>query len=61
MPETMFASVLIISISFVLVIYWFRYSCILLLRGYAEQTTAAPATVSQNLEAGAELDAFHKA
>lgn len=32
----MFASILIILISFVLLIYWFRYSCILLLRGHSE-------------------------
>jgi len=33
----MFASFLIILISLVLLVYWFRYSCILLLRGYADQ------------------------
>ena len=32
----MFASILIILISFVLLVYWFRYSCILLLRGHSE-------------------------
>jgi len=37
----MFASVLIILISCVLLVYWFRYSCILLLRGYANQPVRA--------------------
>jgi hypothetical protein len=32
----MLASILIILISFALLAYWFRYSCILLLRGQAE-------------------------
>ena len=33
----MFASILIILISVVLLVYWFRYSCMLLLRAYAKQ------------------------
>jgi len=37
----MFASILIILISFVLLVYWFRYSCILLLRENAQR----PATM----------------
>src|SRR5262245_49156911 len=64
----MFASILIISISLVLLVYWFRYSCILLLRGYAEQS-AAPAgdnrfnfgATKSGLSQEAELGAFHEA
>jgi hypothetical protein len=41
----MFASVLIIGFSLVLLIYWFRYSCALLLRDRA-QSAASPATVT---------------
>ena len=37
----MFASILIILVSVVLLVYWFRYSCILLLRGYADQPVVA--------------------
>lgn len=36
----MLASVLIIAISALLLIYWFRYTCLLLLRARAEQTQA---------------------
>jgi class 3 adenylate cyclase len=36
----MLASVLIIAISALLLIYWFRYTCLLLLRARAEQTEA---------------------
>ena len=35
----MFASFLIIAVSVVLLIYWFRYSCIMLLRDAAEHAT----------------------
>jgi hypothetical protein len=40
----MFASVLIISISCVLLVYWFRYSCILLLRGHAQESSISNAS-----------------
>jgi len=58
----MLASVLIIVFSLVLFVYWFRYSCVLLLRNGAEQasTEAAErfhfADVQQRLETGADLD-----
>jgi hypothetical protein len=39
----MFASALIIGFSLVLLVYWFRYSCALLLRDRAELATAAVA------------------
>lgn len=63
----MFASILIISISFVLLVYWFRYSCILLLRG--QEPSATPAVESQfsfgavrkALGDAPELDALHLA
>jgi hypothetical protein len=37
----MLASILIIALSLVLFVYWFRYSCILLLRNAAEQIATA--------------------
>ena len=57
----MIASVLIISFSLVLFVYWFRYSCLLLLRQGSEQPVAAPgrfdyAAVQQSLKTGMELD-----
>jgi len=62
----MLASVLIIVFSVVLFAYWFRYSCILLLRN-----SAAPATspvdarfrfiqVQESLKSDLELDPLHK-
>ena len=62
----MLASVLIIVFSVVLFAYWFRYSCILLLRN-----SAAPATspvdarfrfiqVQESLNSDLELDPLHK-
>jgi hypothetical protein len=64
----MFASVLIILISCVLLVYWFRYSCILLLRGYANQpVNAAPRDrfnfrlVQERVRVEPELDPLHRA
>jgi hypothetical protein len=39
----MIASILIIGFSVLLLGYWFRYSCILLLRSHAERTASASA------------------
>ena len=39
----MVASLLIIGFSVLLLAYWFRYSCILLLRSHAERTASASA------------------
>jgi hypothetical protein len=39
----MIASFLIIGFSLLLLVYWFRYSCILLLRSHAERTASVPA------------------
>jgi hypothetical protein len=39
----MIASLLIIGFSLLLLLYWFRYSCILLLRSHAERTASASA------------------
>jgi hypothetical protein len=63
----MFASILIIAFSLALFIYWFRYSCILVLRNYS--TDARPvadsrfsfASVQEQLQSGQELDPLHKA
>jgi hypothetical protein len=57
----MIASVLIIAFSLVLFVYWFRYSCLLLLRSNADMPVAAAdrfnyVTVQQGLKAGLELD-----
>lgn len=62
----MIASVLIITFSLVLFVYWFRYSCLLLLRRTADQPVAEAdrfhyATVQQGLKAGLELDPLHQA
>ena len=37
----MIASILIIGFSVLLLVYWFRYSCILLLRSHAERAASA--------------------
>jgi hypothetical protein len=62
----MITSVLIIGFSGILLVYWFRYCCILLIRTHAEQQTAVPAAaqdqfsfhlVRERLASEAELDA----
>lgn len=63
--QNMVASVLIITFSLVLFVYWFRYSCLLLLRRGTEQTTALAdrfnyASVQQGLKTGLELDPLHR-
>jgi hypothetical protein len=62
----MIASVLIITFSLVLFVYWFRYSCLLLLRRTADQPVADAdrfhyVTVQQGLTAGLDLDPLHQA
>ena len=64
----MFASVLIILISFVLLVYWFRYSCILLLRGYADQPAPSGSedrfnfrAVRERVRVEPQLDPLHLA
>lgn len=60
----MIGSVLIIAFSLVLFVYWFRYSCLLLLRSHAGQQVAASrfhcASAHQELKAGTELDRLHQ-
>jgi hypothetical protein len=66
----MLASILIIAFSLILFVYWFRYSCILLLRNAVEQV-AAPALepdtrfgcsdVLERLKTGETLDPLHSA
>ncbi len=63
----MFASILIIIFSFALLTYWFRYSCLLLLRN-AERASASGADhrfsfdeVRDRLQNEAELDPLHQA
>ncbi|HUB78328.1 MAG TPA: hypothetical protein VMB03_06000 [Bryobacteraceae bacterium] len=62
----MIATVLIITFSLALFIYWFRYSCLLLLRRSAEQTVPAASgfsyvAVQQNLPDAVELDPLSQA
>jgi len=63
----MLASLLIIGISAVLFIYWFRYSCILLLRNFQEQGVVSTdaderfsfSEVQRRLAAGEEMSSLH--
>ncbi len=66
----MLTSILIIAFSLVLFVYWFRYSCILLLRNAAEQLPEpAPerdsrfncADVLLRLRNGDDMDPLHRA
>jgi len=61
----MIASILIIGFSLVLLAYWFRYSCLLLLRSsqtesYALDQRFGFAQVQQQLQAGANLDGLQQ-
>ncbi len=65
----MFASVLIIVLCSALLAYWFRFSCILLLRNSAEevsvtspamQGTFQRAAIQEGLQNNAPLDPLHK-
>ena len=61
----MLGSVLIIAFSLGLFVYWFRYSCILLVRNRADQPAAAAdrftyVSVQQGLKDGLELDPLHQ-
>jgi hypothetical protein len=65
----MIAGILIIACSFVLFLYWFRYSCVLLLRNAAEGLNESRATdnqfnvarVRQSLKTESELDPLERA
>lgn len=62
----MIASILIIAFSLVLFLYWFRYSCLLLLRRTSEPSAAAAdrfhfVAVRQNLPDAVTLDPLHQA
>ncbi len=65
----MLASILIIGVSAALLVYWFRYSCMLLLRNYADQLSAATsvaeggfqvADVREALRNDQQLDPVHQ-
>ena len=61
----MVASILIIGFSLVLLVYWFRYSCVLLLRNSVVESEASDqrfgfAHVQRQLQAGAKVDALHR-
>ena len=63
----MFASILIIAFSLVLLVYWFRYSCILLVRSQSEEASSKSmagdrfhiAEVQERLRSGQQLDPLH--
>lgn len=64
----MLASIIIIAFSLALLVYWFRYSCILLLRNAAEQADISPvsgdnrfrvAEVQERLRNAEALDPLH--
>jgi hypothetical protein len=66
----MIASIVVILFSAVLFFYWFRYTCILLIRNAAEETRATSAAVQNNFSYGdvqsrlvgaSELDPLHTA
>jgi hypothetical protein len=63
----MFASALIIGLSIVLLVYWFRYSCVLLLRNAAETRSGVAdsrfsfAEVQRRLGDCRDLDPLHRA
>ena len=63
----MFASVFIITVSLALLVYWFRYSCMLLLRNHAERKAVlwaegqrfSFAEVRQQLDTEQALERLH--
>jgi hypothetical protein len=62
----MLASILILAFSLVLLVYWFRYSCLLLIRGHKTPHQAMPAAsrfsigaVQHGLELGEAIDPLH--
>src|SRR5579871_2141396 len=64
----MLSGILIIAVSLVLLVYWFRYSCILILRNQQEQKqrAAVPAgrfalsEMQERLRVERELDPLHQ-
>jgi len=64
----MLTAILIIAFSFVMLLYWFRYSCILVLRSQAELKNSAAvaagqydsAKIQERLQNAVELDPLHQ-
>jgi hypothetical protein len=58
----MVASIFILAVSVALLIYWFRYCCLILLRNYAEQQSPVPENrfsfpqVRERLQTDSDLD-----
>jgi hypothetical protein len=52
----MLAGILIIALSLALFIYWFRYSCILILRNGSEIAAASPAALDSRFSFGEVLE-----
>src|SRR5581483_6014767 len=63
----MLASVLISAVSVALLIYWFRYSCLLLIRTQGDESTRIEATrldlfeIQERVRTEADLDPLHRA
>ncbi len=63
----MFASILILTVSIALMIYWFRYCCLALLRNRADQPSLVPESrfsfqdVQDRLRTDSDLDPLHRA
>ncbi len=65
----MVVSIVVIIVSAALLLYWFRYTCVLLVRNSAEELRAASAAVERNfsyadvrnqLQADVSLDPLHR-
>jgi hypothetical protein len=52
----MFASIVVIFVSAALLLYWFRYTCVLLVRNGAEEVREASAAVERNFSYGEVRD-----
>ena len=62
----MVASVFILTVSVALLVYWFRYCCVGLLRNYAERPSVIPENrfsfpqVRERLRTDSDLDTLHR-
>ena len=57
----MLTAILIIVISAAMLLYWFRYSCILILRNQLErEASAEPQAIQDRIHAAANLDSLHQ-
>src|SRR5690348_7441396 len=62
----MIVTVLILTISAALLVYWFRFCCLGLLRNYADRATTVPKdrfnfpAVAERLQSEPDLDSLHR-